>query len=210
MAIPYCLWMSCGPSPRMRGTRKLPRGTFAAHPVHPRVCGEHFIIFSWRFNIYGPSPRMRGTPLVRWWWWWWCAVHPRVCGEHEPMATTTTERKRSIPAYAGNTTARHRCGHRNSGPSPRMRGTRRMVRRMRLPVRSIPAYAGNTVVVAIGSVVVRGPSPRMRGTRPWVDWFSWWSPVHPRVCGEHHLAPVRQGEVAGPSPRMRGTPLGGG
>ena len=113
-----------------------------------------------------------------------------------------------IPAYAGNTRLRLRCGaspwdhprvcgehqgfldllNEGRGSSPRMRGT---------PVASfatiavtgiIPAYAGNTSQCAALRAVLRD---------------------HPRVCGEHMSATSLAVRLTGSSPRMRGTPVDG-
>ena len=90
-------------------------------------------------------------------------VHPRVCGEHVRPDVEIHE----IP-----------------GSSPRMRGTRSALGKIRLSTRFIPAYAGNT-----GAIL----SPKVE------------IPVHPRVCGKHR--PLKQAECnrTGSSPRMRGT-----
>ena len=109
-----------------------------------------------------------------------------------------------IPAYAGNTRLRLRCGaspwdhprvcgehqgfldllNEGRGSSPRMRGT---------PVASfatiavtgiIHAYAGNTSQCAALRAVLRD---------------------HPRVCGEHIVWVCHASSYLGSSPRMRGT-----
>ena len=152
-----------GPSPRLRGTQArhtrwagicrsipAPAGntvviikTRIAPSVHPRACGEHSATRQRTLRNCGPSPRLRGTRHVQ--------------GDD-------TVPDRSIPAPAGNTLpgpwARatrsvhpRACGeHRNSGlyftailgPSPRLRGTRRVRVREHRGQRSIPAPAGNT------------------------------------------------------------------
>ena len=91
-----------GSSPRMRGTQdgEIPRnhnprfipayagntahnaGVRSPLSVHPRVCGEHGIVSEQILKRVGSSPRMRGT---------------------RKAAQLQTERKRFIPAYAGNT-----------------------------------------------------------------------------------------------------------
>ncbi len=90
--------------------------------------------------------------------------HPRVCGEHP--GTTSIQR-------------------RQTGSSPRMRGT--LVRGL-LGGRQtgiIPAYAGNT------------------GSMHAATSKSW---DHPRVCGEHWWLGAESDSEEGSSPRMRGTP----
>ncbi len=152
-----------GSSPRVRGTRQA--AYFAADrlwfipacagntpaaapppmppPVHPRVCGEHRSFRSISAAKAGSSPRVRGT-LARW------GVRP--------------ERKRFIPACAGNTghlpscrspAAVHPrvCGEHVpgfqlpppiDGSSPRVRGTLSRFFTVRVSSRFIPACAGNT------------------------------------------------------------------
>ena len=193
-----------GSSPRMRGTRRRPhprrRGmglipTYAGNTngwgrslvrgrAHPHVCGEHRYDASIAAPLEGSSPRMRGTrgddirvmipggliptyagntPLTK-------AhpedagAHPHVCGEHaaELAATALTQ-----------------------GSSPRMRGTRYKLRRMRSWAGLIPTYAGNTHLDAFERADAG---------------------AHPHVCGEHdNLRDVRVRKL-GSSPRMRGTP----
>ena len=98
----------------------------------------------------------------------WLWDHPRVCGEHTTVQPFS---------------------YRDTGSSPRMRGT---------PVRSraeprttgiIPAYAGNTC-------------------REY--WFAVRRRDHPRVCGEHIERAQFNGVRMGSSPRMRGTRGGHG
>ena len=111
-----------GSSPRMRGTRckhehPTGRGRFipahagntrspaipsAPSAVHPRACGEHYLVLGICMNDDGSSPRMRGTPAAALsnffgtrfipahagntseceWRYVHSAVHPRACGEH--------------------------------------------------------------------------------------------------------------------------------
>ena len=152
-----------GSSPRMRGTPDMNAenggipGIIPAHagntclvlhrgiPVrdHPRACGEHLYTFASHAAVSGSSPRMRGTQ---------CLVadledgdgiipahagntraytrtlpsardHPRACGEHSDSASTNA-------CFAGS--------------SPRMRGTRPILKATRTPQGIIPAHAGNT------------------------------------------------------------------
>ena len=130
---------------------------------HPRVCGEHLVIYGRPTLVPGSSPRMRGTR----------------CGMSEQKTPVGI-----IPAYAGNTSAANFstprlrdhprvCGEHFfrlaadkglQGSSPRMRGTQHA----RVDVGGsrgiIPAYAGNTSSL----------SSTMSGVGD-----------HPRVCGEH-------------------------
>ena len=90
--------------------------------------------------------------------------HPRACGEHVAMA--------------------FRDGW-NAGSSPRLRGTRRPVRRGQRQHGIIPALAGNT----------------FRPCVPVID-----SGDHPRACREHEDVAACGGVPVGSSPRLRGTP----
>ena len=151
--------------------------------VHPRVCGEHAWSAAATPAGSGSSPRVRGTPA---------------------SAHSATDRRRFIPACAGNTPTSGRLGYYDTvhprvcgehpvsvprfdpsrGSSPRVRGTQGRVEGRAHRGRFIPACAGNT----------RQPRPR-RAPRP----------VHPRVCGEHGSLFQVVGTDNGSSPRVRGT-----
>ena len=152
--------------------------------VHPRVCGEATHQPCFQHHLSGPSPRVRGSPdqppyrtiasgsipacagkpgaacSARRSAW----VHPRVCGEAA-----------SALSLSGSVT----------GPSPRVRGSRRAADACLRRHGSIPACAG------------KPSSPTCRQAVRW---------VHPRVCGEAvGIAHVKQASL-GPSPRVRGSP----
>ena len=193
-----------GPSPRVRGSRRVQAGVApgagsipacAGKPppssaaadraaVHPRVCGEARVARSSGGHVTGPSPRVRGS-------------------HGEPRADR--RRDGSIPACAGKPRGPSRCprcgwvhprvcgeaGHivrsdrAASGPSPRVRGSPVAHRREQDGVGSIPACAGKP-----------GPPRRRAGSLR----------VHPRVCGEARVARSSGGHLTGPSPRVRGSP----
>ena len=196
-------WQFSGSSPRVRGTlflnalhvlkvRFIPAcaGNTAAgcvccmmYAVHPRVCGEHTVEQRSAALAAGSSPRVRGTP--------------RTCDRNSP-------RQRFIPACAGNTNNTNKtiytypvhprvCGEhlpahgralKNSGSSPRVRGTLGSMRFASRSIRFIPACAGNTFAGQHGANT---------------------EAVHPRVCGEHaRIWGIRQFQF-GSSPRVRGT-----
>ena len=93
-----------------------------------------------------------------------CSDHPRACGElHD--------------GHSGHVL--------DDGSSPRMRGTRDVVRLGDALRRIIPAHAGNSA-----------PTPHRPTTIP----------DHPRACGELLLASRNTVWKNGSSPRMRGTP----
>ena len=204
----HAYWRSAGigpkgSSPRVRGT---PRPCVAAERVpgiipacagnttvwmdtaagfrdHPRVCGEHHRIRPSPSTATGSSPRVRGTlnrhdrkhhtegiipacagnTRCRTRASTACRDHPRVCGEH-PMSASVSVR--------------------NSGSSPRVRGTLDDPFHVRAAVGIIPACAGNTDILLI-------------------EWG--YTKDHPRVCGEH--SPCRPFAIGsrGSSPRVRGT-----
>ena len=155
-----------GPPPRVRGTPRLEARSPMPPPVHPRACGEHFVAIqscenptrsiparagntrgglSAKQHSAGPSPRVRGTRSPRSRGPPPPSVHPRACGEHTGIGGAGNCGTRSIPARAGNTVPIPRRMSAMSGPSPRVRGTRR----------------GGTWMLR-GNC---GPSPRVRGTR---------------------------------------------
>ena len=194
-----------GSSPRVRGTadkverswstfRFIPacagnghadQSRLAPRPVHPRVCGERYVVLHVRFSTRGSSPRVRGTVY---------------------LIASNGLHLRFIPACAGNGATQHApqtggavhprvCGERNCshdgkrpliGSSPRVRGTGRSSRSSRSAPRFIPACAGNGLS--------RPNWPAMRT-------------VHPRVCGERHYQQRRRATGRGSSPRVRGTVL---
>ena len=90
--------------------------------------------------------------------------HPRVCGEH-----------RSPTGW----------NMRQTGSSPRMRGTHFVCFVDNVIYGIIPAYAGNTVIGRWTWNIIRD---------------------HPRVCGEHMASNGANDATLGSSPRMRGTP----
>ena len=193
-----------GPSPRVRGSRRLPRavavlvgsipacagkpigagGGSSVAGVHPRVCGEAPATCPTCPTMRGPSPRVRGS-----------------LGD----AVDATTRARSIPACAGKPGSGRRacvcrgvhprvCGEALErqptrkgfiGPSPRVRGSRHHGDQVRGERGSIPACAGKPA-----------SEPSMRRC----------SRVHPRVCGEARLMGKQEDKAPGPSPRVRGSP----
>ena len=201
----FCVFLSTGSSPRLRGTLEkkqepdsergiIPalagntrcRGTRLFQPRdHPRACGEHIATVAVVGTAWGSSPRLRGTPG---------AVRPACI------------RRGIIPALAGNTvdgvlrlgTAgdhpracgehcdRQRVAARDAGSSPRLRGTRASHEHQRFRRGIIPALAGNT------------RCGRRSRTPSW---------DHPRACGEHSGDNTNRIELIGSSPRLRGTPV---
>ena len=176
--------LSCGSSPRGRGTQRgsgypepLPRFIPAragntprwarpssAGAVHPRAGGEHSPSRSASASVTGSSPRGRGTRAA--------ARRGASCPRFIPArAGNTPTRARENPSRTVHPRAggEHRAeGVRGSGlygSSPRGRGTRAAARRGASCPRFIPARAGNTADRLKRSSSAVGSSPRGRGTR---------------------------------------------
>ena len=169
--------------PAHAGNTSIPSAPARNRRDHPRACGEHECDAGDSGGIRGSSPRMRGTLLLS----LHLSVsrgiipahagntlgaaqghhpsrdHPRACGEHDELCRDTIK---------------------NTGSSPRMRGTHAERPCCRLWFGIIPAHAGNTLLM---------PSRRY----PAKD--------HPRACGEHVDGAASFISMLGSSPRMRGT-----
>ncbi len=131
--------------------------------VYPRWRGELFCALAFCWLSRGLSPLARGTL---------------------DQAVLFFQRRRFIPAGAGNTTGQPQRFNRNDGLSPLARGTRRQ-RIVRLPLhRFIPAGAGNTSTLSITTDRVT---------------------VYPRWRGEHEAISKTPAIAAGLSPLARGT-----
>ena len=196
--------VTTGPSPRVRGNRRLTlivRSISGSIPacagkpgsiphavlrprVHPRVCGETWGSMGRRTEATGPSPRVRGNRLRR------PRPAPRsgsipACAGKPCIPRATSGHQRVHPRVCGETSIRSSLGYSASGPSPRVRGNLLRYQFDSCLPGSIPACAGK---------------PR----RPYAVTAMHW--VHPRVCGE---TPSRRASfriTTGPSPRVRGNP----
>ena len=133
------------------------------NPVHPRVCGEHYLALLHAHDAGGSSPRLRGTrgrvPATRgdqrfipasagntfslFLGLAPASVHPRVCGEHSWEVGSMA---------LGN------------GSSPRLRGTLSFgaVPASRSTVH--PRVCGEHPRDAVFRTLMTGSSPRLRGT----------------------------------------------
>ena len=151
--------------------------------VHPRVRGEHRLTEHARAAQGCSSPRARGTLCP--------ALIGLVSVRFIPAgAGNTTRSGPSITAVAVHPRGRgeHYYAARRTqgidGSSPRVRGTRALIRPSLIGQRFIPACAGNTILTTPLDTRVM---------------------VHPRVCGEHPAANRLGCEGTGSSPRARGT-----
>ena len=177
--------MARGPSPRVRGSRRLRVSAEAATRVHPRVCGEAIALEPIPLPDQGPSPRVRGSRRLR-------ARHdPRVgsipaCAGKPSHQTSRRSSPEVHPRVCGEAQRGHPGSISSSGPSPRVRGSLSCWRRNKALVGSIPACAGKPTNF-------ERVAPKSR--------------VHPRVCGEAVSVNPRASEAVGPSPRVRGSPF---
>ena len=197
------LCRSLGSSPRVRGTasccdlrrccyRFIPAcaGNSAAAPiiwrngpVHPRVCGEQSRTYRSLDIATGSSPRVRGTA--------WGYAAPDPAGRFIPACAGNSFQRRSSsgtrsvhPRVCGEQIPKPHHFARDTGSSPRVRGTAAGAQAQVTGGRFIPACAGNS---------------RNRG----LDFL--WAPVHPRVCGEQRNSIPFIFCPSGSSPRVRGT-----
>ena len=170
--------------PALAGNTSPVRTCRTGCPDHPRAGGEHGCGGAFFLFFFGSSPRWRGT---------------RRCAEGG------AEDCRIIPALAGNTCLcrvvclcvpdHPRAGgehgrppaenSRDSGSSPRWRGTQNSTSLLNLDLRIIPALAGNTAGEPCKREVI---------------------PDHPRAGGEHEEIRDVCSRNSGSSPRWRGTP----
>ena len=195
--------LTCGSSPRVRGTRRhelSPQGVVRfipacagnaafyrnyspLRPVHPRVCGERFWRFGrWRHHL-GSSPRVRGTPAERERDLIALRFIPACAGNACRSGTQTAPRS-VHPRVCGERFADLVCRQHHLGSSPRVRGTLQQRHAHHAQGRFIPECAGNA--------------------QGWNPYQTQWT-VHPRVCGERSARAINSASAAGSSPRVRGT-----
>ena len=193
-----------GPSPRARGSPNggalspAMRGSIPASAgkplrsrlpgddsgVHPRERGEAVPPGDPGERPAGPSPRARGSLGSCGIWRSAGGSIPASAGKPRPPGSETAA-GRVHPRERGEAVPNPPARLWTTGPSPRARGSRRVMRVMSLPAGSIPASAG------------KPPSRSTRGR---------WSGVHPRERGEAAVRCGCRGGSSGPSPRARGSP----
>ncbi len=169
--------------PACAGNRTSPAPMSTRRMVHPRVCGEQAQDIA-RDNLHrGSSPRVRGTVYTR----LRERSRPRfipACAGNSRDRTHPDRGTAVHPRVCGEQTDCHWTIQRQSGSSPRVRGTVSSRGWRVLGLRFSPACAGNS----------RTEVPLPQG-----------GPVHPRVCGEQFRRHMRRAARAGSSPRVRGT-----
>ena len=195
--------ISCGSSPRLRGTQQnSTRGNHGERfipasagnttaactaalrlAVHPRVCGEHNSSSKSSILITGSSPRLRGTRFFARLSGLYCRFIPASAGNTSPLRSSSSTIS-VHPRVCGEHVKAPLSVLSATGSSPRLRGTHININDNADSHRFIPASAGNTGTV----------------TR-----FTWVLTVHPRVCGEHIVGQPDFSMTFGSSPRLRGT-----
>ena len=195
---------AAGSSPRERGTphdnprrvdfpRFIPAGAGNAltNPddpriasVHPRGSGERDPAPRAREPIRGSSPRERGTRVCRSDFHFGNGFIPAGAGNADPT-TGPSGASPVHPRGSGERVNSDVLFRRNTGSSPRERGTRIIPSGLMPGSRFIPAGAGNATP---------------RGSRPTA------ATVHPRGSGERYGQLVSKRADTGSSPRERGTP----
>ena len=197
---------SWGPSPRVRGSQlrlgdKTLRGgstpAGAGEPstrmsarafswVHPRGCGGANGAIVMTASQPGPSPRVRGSlrgPQAG------LRVQGSIpAGAGEPRVLQRQAVNVGVhPRGCGGAVGCLRACRFESGPSPRVRGSRDGLLEHCLSPRSIPAGAGEPAAYWLASQA---------------------SKVHPRGCGGASGTITKRSIRDGPSPRVRGSRLG--
>ncbi len=151
--------------------------------VHPRACGEQNVIQIRALSRAGSSPRLRGTATKQ----------KSVLSQHRFIPAPAGNRAKSPSPTRSPTVHPRACGEqtepewrdaRQSGSSPRLRGTGRVGPRTDGRGRFIPAPAGNRFQKVSSSG---------------------WNTVHPRACGEQEFTKLENLKLGGSSPRLRGT-----
>ena len=204
--IPSCSWPPCLRSiPACAGeTPGAVSSTFAT-AVYPRVCGGNCSFVRPIEKAVGLSPRVRGK---------------------RPHPTIGKQRRRSIPACAGETCRLlslacrlgvypRVCGGNGNQPpvikstgglSPRVRGKRCRGRHSSPAARSIPACAGKPVQFYPHNHV-QGSIPACAGETAGRDVGAADAAVYPRVCGGNSVHCSITHRSRGLSPRVRGKQL---
>ena len=150
---------------------------------HSRVCGAHSASMAQRTTRSGSSPRMRGSlhearrnRLTS-------GIIPAYAGLTRPLVGAPNGR-RDHPRACGAHQAAGGGTERQTGSSPRMRGSLLTFQTLKKMQGIIPAHAGLT-------------NSSSRTAMPRGD--------HPRACGAHRLSSRKQIAARGSSPRMRGS-----
>ena len=172
--------------------------------VHPRARGATSARLGSVRTGLGSSPRVRGSLRVD------GDLHllegsiPACAGE--PFRRRRPDRAPWVhPRVCGGAGGAPEWGLPFEGPSPRVRGSRRAVRRAACGDGSIPACAGEPVTGRLVETPVGRSIPACAGEPAPGDRQARWFRVHPRVCGGARVLRKRALSRVGPSPRVRGS-----
>ena len=149
---------------------------------HPRMCGEHFLVYYSDLDRPGSSPHVRGAPFL-------ClfgVVCPRIipaCAGSTIRLSLMTVPPRDHPRMCGEHMFWSLTGWCRTGSSPHVRGAQTSTSDQVELVGIIPACAGSTLRTSS-----RRSPPR----------------DHPRMCGEHPRKERTNEQNPGSSPHVRG------
>ena len=130
--------------PACAGSTDCPKRHGACSRDHPRMCGEHNIVFV-PYNLYrGSSPHVRGAPGARHYVWHYAGIIPACAG-----STSTGIRFRSCsgdhPRMCGEHALFRQLVHLEAGSSPHVRGAQYAGASGAATPGIIPACAGSTL-----------------------------------------------------------------
>ena len=152
--------------------------------VYPRVCGGALLRSHYEAHWQGLSPRVRGSLSLPYWADYQYRSIPACAGE--PFVVFRFgESTKVYPRVCGGAPAPGMASSKESGLSPRVRGSPVGAGKPVCILRSIPACAGEpSSYSAILSMIT----------------------VYPRVCGGASSPVYRSARGSGLSPRVRGSP----
>ena len=171
--------------PACAGSTACPAASFSAPGDHPRMRGEHMVLFLVTTTPSGSSPHTRGAPSIDPPFINSCRIIPACAGSTEHLLAFRAAR-RDHPRMRGEhvSIAFSRMRDKGSSPHARRAPARRTVTLFTSGI--IPACAGSTLPLTV--LQARAAD-------------------HPRMRGEHRVEPPVPGEIAGSSPHARGAPL---
>ena len=149
---------------------------------HPRMCGEHHVVFHFQSSLMGSSPHVRGAR----------------CG-----VPCTNSSIGIIPACAGSTppTIARRF---SSGDHPRMCGEHPGITRISLSSTGSSPHVRGALTLTLLSMRTAGIIPACAGSTSLISCTAVLPRDHPRMCGEHTPLARFSTDSGGSSPHVRG------
>ena len=144
------------------GNSLICKGRLSARPVHPHVCGELHIIFSFILLNFGSSPRVWGTLMGESIFSSELRFIP-TCVGNSPNTSCRTVHRPVHPHVCGELKVPILAKYCGPGSSPRVWGTLSLVSGSSAITRFIPTCVGNSESIPSSNANI---------------------PVHPHVCGE--------------------------